>query len=107
MKQKQINISTLSDNVIALQPHRTRRNSQKSRGKSDNLSPAQREWLTRGLAQPGGKLPIFDRDGQKVNRKTINSCIKMGWASPWFDNPIKPDWLICKLTDEGRRQLDR
>ena len=62
MKQKQINIAGLKDNVIALQPHRPRRNIQKSKDKKDNLSLAQRQWLTRGLSQPGGKLPIFDRD---------------------------------------------
>src|SRR5688572_4780174 len=27
-------------------------------------TPEQREWLKRGLEQPGGKLPLFDRYGQ-------------------------------------------
>ena len=49
---------------------------------------------------------LYTKNVQRINKKTINSCIKMGWATPWFDNPIKPDWLICKLTDEGRRQLE-
>ncbi|MEJ1994279.1 MAG: hypothetical protein P8X75_03565 [Limibacillus sp.] len=35
-------------------------------------------WLKRGLTQAGGKLP-------------------------WFDNPLKPDWMVCKLTARGRR----
>lgn len=69
------------------------------------LSAAQRKWLARGLAQPGGKLPLFDEDGQRVNRQVIDKCLREGWAEPWFDNPIKPDWRICKLTDAGRAVL--
>jgi len=65
-------------------------------------SPAQQAWLRRGLDQPGGKLPIFDREGQQVSHRTIRSCIARGWAEPWFANPIKPDWLVCKLTVAGR-----
>tara|TARA_B100001121_G_C18130615_1_gene363207 strand:- start:41 stop:361 length:321 start_codon:yes stop_codon:yes gene_type:complete len=71
--------------------------------RSRRPTPSQLEWLKRGLEEPGGKLPLFDRLGQKVSGRTIKSCIDMGWASPWFDNPIKPDWLVCKLTDEGRQ----
>ncbi|HEY9537200.1 MAG TPA: hypothetical protein VIS03_06350 [Kiloniellaceae bacterium] len=59
-------------------------------------------WLSRGLAQAGGKLPLFDRYGQRHDIRTIRSCIEQGWAEPWFKNPIKPDWLVCRLTDEGR-----
>jgi hypothetical protein len=70
---------------------------------NDKLSAAQRAWLARGLDQPGGKLPLFDRDGKRVSDRTVKSCIRQGWARPWFDNPIKPDWLVCRLTDEGRR----
>lgn len=69
-----------------------------------NIQPtnAQLTWLQRGLEQAGGKLPLFDSNGQKVSSRTINSCIKQGWAEPWFNNPIKPDWLVCKLTKAGR-----
>ncbi len=59
-------------------------------------------WLKRGLNQPGGKLPLFDEWGQKVSERTIRSCIDHGWAEPWFSNPLKPDWLVCKLTPAGR-----
>lgn len=59
-------------------------------------------WLSRGLDQAGGKLPLFDRYGQRYDARTIRSCIEQGWAEPWFKNPIKPDWLVCRLTDEGR-----
>lgn len=65
-------------------------------------TPAQKAYLRRGLDQPGGKLPLFDENGQRYNPRTIRSCIDQGWAAPWFDNPIKPDWLVCKLTRAGR-----
>jgi hypothetical protein len=72
-------------------------------GHSDgNPSPAQRRWLERGLEQPGGKLPLFDEWGQRVSERTIRACIDQGWAEPWFTNPLKPDWLVCKLTSDGR-----
>ncbi len=63
---------------------------------------AQRRYLARGLSEPGGKLPLFDLTGQRIDPKTVRSCITRGWAEPWFDNPIKPDWLVCKLTGTGR-----
>ena len=66
---------------------------------------AQRAWLRLGLDQAGGKLPLFDERGQRVNERTIRSCVEQGWAEPWFDNPIKPDWLVCKLTEEGRKSV--
>ena len=62
----------------------------------------QLEWLRRGIDQPGGKLPLFDRYGQNVSPRTIRACIDHGWAEPWFSNPLKPDWLVCKLTSRGR-----
>ena len=62
----------------------------------------QLEWLARGLQQPGGKLPLFDRWGQRVNEQTVRACIAHGWAEPWFTNPLKPDWLVCRLTVNGR-----
>jgi hypothetical protein len=69
-------------------------------------TPAQRNWLGRGIDQPGGKLPLFDRNGKRISPRTIRSCIEQGWAEPWFINPVKPDWLVCKLTDRGREVLD-
>jgi hypothetical protein len=89
-------------NVVSLHAGR-RYGSRPARAGNDKLSGAQRAWLARGLDQPGGKLPLFDRDGKRVSDRTVKSCIRQGWAKPWFDNPIKPDWLVCKLTDEGRR----
>lgn len=69
-------------------------------------SAAQRRYLERGVSEPGGKLPLFDRHGREIDAKTVRSCIERGWAEPWFDNPLKPDWLVCKLTDAGRKMLD-
>ena len=66
-------------------------------------TPMQREWLKRGLKQAGGKLPLFDRDGQLYPERTIRTCIEHGWAEPWFNNPMRPDWLVCKLTEAGRK----
>jgi len=62
----------------------------------------QRKWLRGGLDQPGGKLPLFDEDGQRFSGRTVRSCIDNGWAEPWFANPLKPDWLVCRLTHLGR-----
>lgn len=65
----------------------------------------QRRWLARGLTEPGGKLPLFDTEGREIGRKTVESCLARGWAAPWFDNPIQPDWLVCRLTAAGWRVL--
>lgn len=67
----------------------------------------QRAWLRRGLDQPGGKLPLFDESGQRISPRTIQSSIDRGWAEPWFANPTKPDWLVCKITERGRMALKR
>lgn len=66
----------------------------------------QRAYLRRGLDQPGGKLPLFDREGQRYAERTIRACLEQGWAEPWFMNPLKPTWLVCKLTDQGRAALE-
>ncbi len=81
---------------------KTARSSAATRGK---LSAAQRRYLRRGLEQPGGKLPLFDDDGREIDARTIRACIKAGWAEPWFANALKPDWLVCKLTEAGRAAL--
>ena len=65
-------------------------------------TPTQRAWLRRGLDQPGGKLPLFDKLGQQIDPRTVRACIEQGWAEPWYANPLKPDWMVCKLTERGR-----
>lgn len=68
-------------------------------------SAAQVAYLRRGLEMPGGKLPLFDRDGQRYRSATIRSCMGRGWAEPWLPNPTNPEWLVCKLTAAGRDAL--
>jgi hypothetical protein len=88
------------------QPNATRpTNAPSAQGARARPTPVQLGWLRRGLDQPGGKLPLFDEYGQRIQDRTIRSCIAQGWAEPWFDNPIKPDWLVCKLTETGRAVL--
>jgi hypothetical protein len=70
-------------------------------------SQAQRVWLRRGLNEPGGKLPLFDEYGKQIDPRTIQACVEQGWAEPWFSNPIKPDWLVCRLTAAGRAWASR
>lgn len=88
---------------------RSSRQNETSAQVTDELRPsaAQRAWLVRGLTQPGGKLPLFDESGQRISPRTIQSSLDRGWAEPWFANPTKPDWLVCKLTDLGRDALLR
>lgn len=71
----------------------------------DMPSKTQSEWLMRAIKQPGGKLPLFDKYGQRIGESTVRSCIEKGWAEPWFSNPIKPDWLVCKITEAGRKAV--
>ncbi|MEQ8664348.1 MAG: hypothetical protein RIC16_01355 [Rhodospirillales bacterium] len=68
-------------------------------------TPHQRRWLVRGLEQAGGKLPLFDEYGQKISERTVKTCLDRGWVEPWFANPVKPDWLVCRLTETGRAVL--
>lgn len=76
-----------------------------------DLAPAarptepQRRYLERGLTQPGGKLPLFFADGRAVPARTVEACLANGWAEPWVSNPIKPEWLVCRLTAKGRAVL--
>jgi len=70
-------------------------------------SSSQISWLKRGLDQAGGKLPLFDDKGRRISERTVRSCIEKGWAEPWFANPLKPDWLVCRLTNSGRDMIDK
>jgi len=67
----------------------------------------QYRWLALGLDQPGGKLPLFYDDGREVNRKTVETCVRKGWAEPWIANPIKHGWLVCRLTEAGRTTVSK
>ncbi|SDU25100.1 hypothetical protein SAMN05428979_2542 [Stappia sp. ES.058] len=83
-------------------PRTTSRRQPRGSGLSKKPTRAQRAWLVRGLSEAGGKLPLFDAQGGRIAEKTIRACLAAGWAEPWFSNPIKPDWLVCRLTDDGR-----
>ena len=49
---------------------------------------------------------MFDDKGRKISERTVQSCIDKGWAEPWFNNPLKPDWRVCKITDAGREIIN-
>jgi hypothetical protein len=66
------------------------------------LSADEKHYLAMGLEQAGGKLPLFDENGQEIPRRTIQKCLEKGYAERWFANPLKPDWLVCRLTAAGR-----
>jgi hypothetical protein len=70
------------------------------------LSLAELVYLKRGLSQPGGKLPLFDLNGQQVSPRIVRDCLARGLAEPWFPNPLKPDWLVCRLTPSGRQMAE-
>ncbi|MCK5165759.1 MAG: hypothetical protein KAQ66_00525 [Rhodospirillaceae bacterium] len=82
--------------------HKTNKTKSKTNAKP---SKTQMEWLKRGISQAGGKLPLFDTEGQRIGDSTVRTCIEKGWAKPWFSNPIKPDWLVCKITESGRKSV--
>ena len=87
LKAREFDILSLNDNVLE--------------GESPTLPEIL--YLRRGLTQAGGKLPLFDLDGQDVDAALVRRCVERGWAEPWFNNPLKPNWLVCKLTEAGRR----
>ena len=95
-------ISAREGNVVSIGTVRRQRASTASAVK---MTAAQRAWLGRGMTQAGGKLPLFDNSGQRISERTVRSCIRHGWDEPWFDNPLKPDWMVCKITAAGRRAL--
>jgi len=92
--------------VIELRPQHGKAEKPAAENSSSRPSAPQIRWLRRGLTQPGGKLPLFDEEGQRVSDQTVRSCIDRGWAEPWFANPIKPDWLVCRLTEDGRDLME-
>jgi len=71
---------------------------------SGRPTPTQLDWLRRGLDRAGGDLPIFDTYGQRVNDRTMKSCVDRGWAET--RGKVLRDWHMCQLTPAGRRVLD-
>ena len=72
---------------------------------AQRLSARELAYLKLGKTQPGGKLPLFDKKGQEINPRTIQACLDKGYVERWFANPMKPEWLVCKLTPMGRKML--
>lgn len=66
---------------------------------------AQRRFLERGVSEPGGKLPLFDEYGQEIPKVTVRACVEHGWAEPWSQHPVHPDWVLYRLTEAGFRLL--
>lgn len=81
--------------------------SSSAKTKHSQPSPVQKRYLSLGLKQPGGKLPLFDGDGQRVSPRTIRACVEAGWCEPWHKNPIEPRWLVCRLTERGKEVADK
>jgi len=75
-----------------------------ARAETDDVKITEDEkaYLAMGLEQAGGKLPLFDKFGQEIDHRIIQNCLKKGYAARWFANPLKPDWLVCRLTRDGR-----
>ena len=71
----------------------------------ESISRKERDYLAMGVFQPGGKLPLFDNNGQEIKASVIRSCMQKGLAERWFANPLKPDWLVCRLTEKGRQSV--
>ncbi|CAM3786070.1 hypothetical protein [Litorimonas haliclonae] len=73
-----------------------------------NNSALRREvlaWLQSGLEQKDGRLALFDGTGQRVSASIQRAAIAQGWAEGWFANPMRPDWMVCRLTPLGRQVL--
>ena len=70
----------------------TMRRQSRSRKASAGPTAAQLAWLKRGLAQPGGKLPLFDDSGQRVNTRTIKLQLSNWdefWSKPHVQKKVK------------------
>ncbi len=66
-----------------------------------------REWLRGGEAREDGRLALFDQFGEPIDKKVVKTAIASGFAEPWFANPMRPQWTVCRLTQKGYDFLDR
>jgi hypothetical protein len=64
-------------------------------------------WLKTGVNNPEGRLSLFDGGGQRIDGKIQRFAIQSELAEGWFANPMRPDWMVCRLTERGRRLLKR
>ncbi|MEP3655166.1 MAG: hypothetical protein ABJO36_09745 [Litorimonas sp.] len=63
-------------------------------------------WLKGGLDRSDGRLAMFDTFGEPVNKAVIKSAIAAGLAEPWFSSPMRPQWMVCRITAKGRETLN-
>jgi len=66
-----------------------------------------RVWLRGGGAREDGRLALFDQFGEPIDKKIVKTAIASGFAEPWFTNPMRPQWTICRLTRKGQDFLNR
>ena len=52
--------------------------------KAQSITQKERDYLRMGINQPGGKLPLFDGQGQEINLSVIKACVNKGLAEQWF-----------------------
>lgn len=69
----------------------------------DDLSAKLLDWLQAGENQPGGKLPLYDKDGERIPKALIQVSLEYGLVEPW--TPGVAPLGICKLTSLGRKFL--
>jgi hypothetical protein len=62
-------------------------------------------WLKTGLNNPEGRLSLFDGSGQKIPASIQRFAIQNDLAEGWFANPMRPEWMVCRLTARGQRAL--
>lgn len=62
-------------------------------------------WLKTGAGNKEGRLALFDGTGQRVDQTVQRAALSQGWVEGWFANPMRPDWMVCRLTPSGRRFL--
>ena len=66
---------------------------------------SQKRWLNKGLSMKGKTLPLFNSTGQKFNKRTVKSCLNLGWVIPVMTDPTRSRLTIYKLTEKGEQVL--
>lgn len=62
-------------------------------------------WLKTGAGNTEGRLALFDGMGQRIDSQIQRAALSWGWVEGWFANPMRPDWMVCRLTPAGKRAL--
>ena len=63
------------------------------------------DWLSGGLGREDGRLALFDSFGEPIDKAVVKTAIASGYAEPWFSSPMRPQWMVCRLTAKGRGAL--